>query len=401
MPNTPKTSVRVALPLIALLAALAPLSIDTYLPAIEQISLELSQPIHLIEQSVTIFMIGYAIGMFIGGVVSDYRGRKITIYIGLSIFIAASLLLASAESLLALNSYRLLQAVGGSMATVVGPAIIRDTHHGPEMAKAFAFIGLIMLMAPLLAPALGTGILWFSHWEMIFIFLAGYGTLVLAVYYFLIPETLASNKQRIQLDTVIQRYKFVLSQGQARPFLYSMPLAFGCMFIFVTESAFIYLKHFGQSESIFPLLFAANIVTMLFFNRLGAYLLRFYSSVQLVKAGLLVQLIGTFALLAHSLWFANKLWLYLPAIMLAVGSLGLTVPNIISSYLGFFTKNSTIANAFLSTLQFAGGGFLGFIATLLHNGKLSTIAGLMLTCALVATANLWLRPNRALSPSND
>lgn len=399
MPNTQKAPVKVALPLIALLAALAPLSIDTYLPAIKQISQELSQPIHLIEQSITLFMIGYAIGMFIGGVVSDYRGRKTTIYIGLSIFIVASLLLATAESLMALNGYRLLQAVGGSMATVVGPAIIRDTHHGPEMAKAFAFIGLIMLMAPLLAPALGTGILWLSHWEMIFIFLAAYGALLLVIYYFLIPETLATGKSRIQLATVIQRYKSVLSQSHARPFLYSMPLAFGCMFIFVTESAFIYLKHFQQSEDVFPLLFAANIITMLFFNRLGAYLLRFYSSVQLVKAGLAVQFIGSCALLAHSLLAKDSLWLYLPAVMLAVGSLGLTVPNIISSYLSFFTENSTIANSFLSTLQFAGGGFLGFVATLLHNSQLSTIAGLMLVCSVVATLNLWLRPNKALSPN--
>lgn len=374
----------VSLPLIGLLAALGPLSVDTYLPAIERIANDLQQPIHLIEQSIATFVIGYAVGLFIGGIVSDYRGRKVCLFYGLSIFFVTSLLLMQAGSFLELNIYRILQAIGASMATVVGPAIVRDTYEGNAMAKAFTFIGLITLMAPLLSPAIGTGILLVTGWEIIFLFLALYGLLVSFLFWKFIPETRRGAKETIHIGSALKRYKMVLTNRIALPYLLSMPLAFGCMFVFITESAFIYLSHFEQSEKMFPLLFALNIVTMLVFNRFNRFFLSYYTPLRLLKIGLFLQWLGVLGLLIHGVFFSHYLPGYLPLIMLSVGSLGLVIPNLISTYLSFFYSNTTMANATLSTIQFLGSGVIALVATLMHNGKLSTIASVMFFCSTSA-----------------
>ena len=301
-----------------------------------------------------------------------------------------------ATTFLELNIYRIVQAIGASMATVVGPAIVRDTYEGKEMAKAFTFIGLITLMAPLLSPAIGTGILLISHWEMIFFFLAAYSFLVSILFWKFIPETRKGPKEPIHIGSALKRYKSVLSNRIAWPYLFSMPLAFGCMFVFITESAFIYLSHFDQSEKMFPILFASNIVTMLIFNRFNRFFLNYYEPIRLLKIGLFIQWLGVVGLLVHGLFFSQSLLGYMPLIMLSVGALGLVIPNLISIYLSFFYSNTTIANATLSTIQFAGSGVIAFVATLLHNGQLSTIASVMFFCSTSALLIILLRAKTPL-----
>ena len=142
--------------LMAMLIAIMPLSIDAYLPSLPQIAVALQADIHQIEKSLSTFMFGVAAGQLLGGSLSDIKGRRNIALFGLTIFLigcAGLIFVQNAEQLMAL---RMVQALGGGMSAVVVGALVRDNYHGKEAAQMFTLIGIILMMAPLVAPMLGS-----------------------------------------------------------------------------------------------------------------------------------------------------------------------------------------------------------------------------------------------------
>ena len=61
---------------LASLAAITPLAIDMYLPAIPTISHALNSSIPHVQLSVSLYFFGLALGQLIGGPISDAYGRR-------------------------------------------------------------------------------------------------------------------------------------------------------------------------------------------------------------------------------------------------------------------------------------------------------------------------------------
>ena len=58
------------------LAALGPLSIDVYLPAIPSIAADFGVTVVELQNTLNVFLVGYGIGQFFGGAISYKIGRK-------------------------------------------------------------------------------------------------------------------------------------------------------------------------------------------------------------------------------------------------------------------------------------------------------------------------------------
>src|SRR5690606_11116214 len=141
--------------ILAGLVAVAPFAIDTYLPALPLMAGDLNTSIEWIQASIPAYLIGGAIGQFFGGPLSDQIGRKPVGLFGLLLYAASSLLIWQCTSVEALLVLRFTQALGGGSATVIVAATVRDSQDGKDAARMMALIGLIMTIAPLLAPAVG------------------------------------------------------------------------------------------------------------------------------------------------------------------------------------------------------------------------------------------------------
>jgi DHA1 family bicyclomycin/chloramphenicol resistance-like MFS transporter len=143
--------------LLARLTALAPLAIDAYLPAIPSMAISFGTSIHHVELSLSLFLAGFAVGQLIGGPLSDHFGRRLTIFVGLSIFAFGTLAIIFSSTLNGLLLFRIIEALGGGMAVVNSGAIIRDVSSGRDSAHNLSQMALIMMMVPLLAPAIRNG----------------------------------------------------------------------------------------------------------------------------------------------------------------------------------------------------------------------------------------------------
>ncbi len=145
---------------------------------------------------------------------ADATGRRPLALGGLGFFCLASFALAFCHDAQWLLALRAIQAFAGSAATVVIPGIIRALYQ-ENTAKGMSYVSMIMMMAPLIAPAIGSAVLWVGHWQDIFLVLALYSALILLLTWRFLPDPVPVMKGR-QLE-FFSGYRFVFAHGAARP----------------------------------------------------------------------------------------------------------------------------------------------------------------------------------------
>ncbi len=360
---------------LASLSAITPLAIDMYLPAFPLIATSLQTTIPHVEFSLSLYFFGMAMGQLFGGPISDAYGRRPMIAIGLVLFACSSIALAFTNDIGVFMLLRAIQSFGGGIATVNVSAIVRDMFEGKEVARIFSLIASIMLIAPLIAPTLGSTILRFFEWEMIFILLFFYTLFALSFYLIRFPHV-AQKRTKI---TPIQNYKTVLTHKTAMIFIVAQILCTSGMYTFITSSSFIYMEHFQVSPTLFALFFAINVTMMMILGRLNAHLVKKHNPFTLLKFGMGMQ-----ALLGIMLFSAQNQTIYVlfPIIGLYVGALGFIFSNSVSLVLEFFPTISASANAIIGVLQYSVGAFMGFVASSLHDDTLFPITGVMMVVSL-------------------
>lgn len=146
--------------LLAATVAITPFAVDMYLPAMPIIAHDLQSHIGTVQQSLSVFLAAYGAGMLIFGPLADKWGRRPLALFGVSGFALASLFLTFSSSIESFLIARAAQAFCGAAATVIVPGIVRHLYK-EHTAKGMSYMSLIMMLAPLLAPTIGSGILYF------------------------------------------------------------------------------------------------------------------------------------------------------------------------------------------------------------------------------------------------
>ncbi len=377
--------------ILAGLVAVGPFAIDTYLPALPSMARDLGAPIAWIQASIPAYLIGGAIGQFFGGPLSDQIGRKPVGLFGLLLYALSSLLIWQCDSVNALLALRFTQALGGGCATVIVAATVRDSLDGKNAARMMALIGLIMTAAPLVAPAVGSGLLLVSGWRAIFMLLALYALLMFVLLGWQVPESrprAAPISVRALAQGMARNYGVIFRHRRAIGYLLGMGFASATMFVFLSSAAFAYMEYFGASETLFPVLFGANILTMMLANRAGVFALRWLEPEILCRLGVTVLFLMMLALALYVGLFTPTLYGVVPLIMLGVGMMGLIYPQGMASYLHFFPQQAGAASALLGILQFTLGALSGALVNVLHDGSLQPMAFGMAICAFISVTGL-------------
>lgn len=387
--------------LLATLTAIMPFSIDAYLPAIPNLAQDLNANIHHIEKSLSSFMFGVALGQLMGGSISDVKGRRSVALSGLAIYIVSSLALALLQSVEQLLFFRMIQAIGGGMAAVMAGAVVRDFYDGRQAAQMFALIGIIMMAAPLAAPMLGSILQSLGGWRTIFAFLMLYALMVFLLSWRFLPASQhIGTFNRHFIRDVFARYYKVLQTKTALGFLFFQAFSFGSMFVFLTESPFIYMQLYHLSPHTYAWVFGCNIITMGTFNRITAWRLKHGSNAEnILLWGISIQLLANIAMLLFVYLDSQHLpplALLVTCAMLSVGTQGLITANTQACFMHYFRAEGGSANALLMASTSLIGALMGWLATLLHNGTSFIMPSLMLaatlsgiTLLILFSRNVW------------
>ena len=253
---------------LAALAALAPFAIDTYLPAFHVMGAALSASDLQIQQSLTFYLLPYAVMTLFHGAISDSIGRIATIKWGLGIFVLASIGCAFAKNVETLWFFRALQGASGGAGNTVARAMVRDLFEGPKAQKVMATVQMLFGIAPAVAPIIG-GLLLGIHWQAIFIFLAGYAALTLWAAARFLPETMPVDKRiPFTAKNVLASYQTIFSDAEFTKLCTAIGANFSGFFVYVLASPIFLGKHLGFTPQQYGYLFIPTVCGMV----LGSYL---------------------------------------------------------------------------------------------------------------------------------
>lgn len=331
--------------ILAGLSALAPFSIDMYLPAFPAIATGLGTDISQVAFSLTSYFIGISVGQLFYGPITDKYGRKKPLLIGLGVFFIASIGCALSPTIDWLIYMRVIMALGGCVGMVVSRAVVRDVFPVSETAKIFSTLMLIVGVAPIIAPSVGSWILTVSTWRTIFYVLSGFGLILILSVYFFLPESGTINRTLpLKAKTIIKDYKTVFTENSFLYFALASSIGMGGMFAYISGSSFVFMNYFELNEATFGYVFSANAAGFIAGSQLNRLLLNKYSSLQIITFASVILVSVSLLMLIMYTMVLITLPVLIGLLVTFLFSLGLLVPNTTAMALAPFKKTAGSAS---------------------------------------------------------
>ena len=246
---------------IASIMALNPLAMDMMLPALPNIA----SAFHLADANrpqmvLSIFIVGFGVGQFVMGPLSDRFGRRPVLLGGMTVYCIASVLAIAAPSFETLLLARALQGLGTSATRVIATSIVRDCYAGRRMASVMSLAMMVFIAVPVVAPSFGQAVLLLTQWRGIFIVLMVYGVVALIWSALRMPETLPVSRRRsLAIGEVYDAFRQTVTNRQTLGYALTAGGVLGSLFAFVFTSQQVFTEVYKLGHY-FPVAFAAIAV---------------------------------------------------------------------------------------------------------------------------------------------
>ena len=381
--------------LIAGLATIGPFTIDTYLPSFPAIAAEMATTEVVVQQTLTAYLIPFAVMMLFHGAISDAVGRRPVILLGLGGYVLASIGCAMADSMTMLLTCRALQGLVAGASTALSRAVVRDAYQGVEAQRQMSRVMLIFSIAPAIAPVIGGFLQTWFGWRANFWFLTVFGALLFIACYRFLPETHpASARQRFAVAPLLAAYRLVALDPRFILLAGTSSLSFAGFFLYVLSApAFIY-RHLGLTAHDFAWLFMAGVIGMMLGATLSGRFAGKFSAHRTVWLSFAIMFVGATYNNLFYLAFSPQLpWSVVHQVIYATG-MALAMPSLTLMLLDLFPHNRGMAASLQSCVQSMVAGFVAAIASPLFSASAATMAlgGLLFAFAALAlwVAYLWL-----------
>ncbi|MCI2284812.1 multidrug effflux MFS transporter [Colwellia sp. MSW7] len=397
-----QVSLKIILPLLASIMALSPLAIDMYLPAMPILAEDLNTDMPMIQNSLSIYLLGFALGLIIFGPMADNSSRRKMVLFGISGFLIASLLLPFVTNIEQFLLLRFIQAFISSAATVVVPRTIRE-YYQKDTAKGLSYVSMIMMLAPMIAPSIGSILLVAHSWQLIFYVLVFYSAIVILLVMRYLPDVSRTQVNKENQVNFLGRYKIVFSNNEARLDIISSMMVSLAFFAYITAIPFVYLTVYQVSEFSFSILFGMNVFGLMLAHFINTRLVVRKGSRKMLWYGLILSIITS-----AGLFFVNLTGMPLSYTVLSIiplmGSISMVAVNADALVLTKFPEQSGTATAVIGTLRFGIGAMAGPILAFYYDGSALPFAGLMFfSVLLVLICQLinWLNGKANMLPKDE
>ena len=376
--------------LLAALAMLGPLSVDTYLPAFHAIGQEFDAPQLAVQQTLSAYLFAYAFMMLWHGALADALGRRPVVLVGLGVFAVTTLGCAIAGNIETLWLFRALQGMCAGTGMVVGRAIIRDCFHGVEAQRLMSQITLVFGIAPAVAPVLGGVLLNTMGWRSIF-----WTMLVLVIALLIwslrsLPETLPVHaRQSLAPSKMWRNYSSVLRHREFLLLAAIPALNFAGFFVYIACAPIFLIDMLGVSTYGFAWLFLPMIFGVMLGAAVSGRVAGRLSPSRTVRLGYALMFSGVAFDLAVA-WFVTPgvPWHVLPIMLYTMGS-AVAAPSVTLLMLDLFPTMRGLASSLQGFFHFALAAVnAGSIAPLLAHSLKALALGM--AGFTLASLFLWL-----------
>ncbi|MCK9540093.1 multidrug effflux MFS transporter [Dokdonella sp.] len=279
--------------LLAALAMFGPFSIDTIFPAFPAIAADLDATPFALQQTISVYMIAYALMSLFHGPLSDAYGRRIVILGGVAMFVLASIGCALSPTIEWLLAFRALQGVSAGAGLIVGRAIIRDCFDGVEAQQLMSTVSMIFGIAPAIAPIIGGWVIAFAPWRAIFWLLAAFAVLLCAACIVWLPETHPREaRSRMSPRVLLGTWRSIFGDPGFYPLALAGTLNFNALWVYIASAPAVVLDLLKLGPQQFGWLFVPAISGMMFGAFLSGRLAGRMSAAATVRLGYLIMLVA-------------------------------------------------------------------------------------------------------------
>lgn len=385
----------IAVMILGSLSGIGPFSIDMYLPAFPAIAAGLKTSVAAVGYSMTSFFVGVSVGQLIYGPLLDRFGRKLPTLAGLALYSLAAVACALASSVGWLVAGRFFLALGGCGGMVSSRVFVRDLFPPRESARVFSTMVLVFGVSPVVAPLIGGLVVSWLGWSWIFGLMAALGALLFAAVAAGLKESHPPDPAvSLRPRGVLRAYAGVVRDPVFLRYTLAGGGSLGCLFAYLTGAPFVIMDLFGFSARGFGWIFGINALGLVAGSQVNRWLLKKHESAQIALALSSLQAALSLVLLATGL--AGR-WTPLPALILIfvhVSCFGFMGPNITALALRPFANGAGAASALMGGVQMVFGAASSALVSLLFDGTIVPMAGVMAACAALTTG-LLLAARRA------
>jgi DHA1 family bicyclomycin/chloramphenicol resistance-like MFS transporter len=385
--------------LLAAMSALAPFSIDTYLPAFHEIGEKLQATPLQVQQTLSIYLLSFAVMTLWHGAIADRFGRRRVILTALGLFALASLGCMLATSIGQLWFWRAMQGITAGAGIVISRAIVRDLYDGPAAQRLMSQISMMFALAPAIAPVIGGWLEVAFGWRAIFVFLVLLaGSLWFACWRWL-PETLpAEKRQTLNPHYLASTYLRVLTSSRFLLACGAITCNFSGFFVYVLSAPVFLIEHLGLPETAFLWLFGPAMAGLLVGSWLSGRLAGKRSRPTTIGLGYALMASAALLNLAINVTLPPGLpWSIAPMFIYTTG-MSLVMPIMTLYALDPFPEQRGLAASCQTFLQAGSNGLVaGMIAPAVWGTTLSLAISMAVFLTLGALFT-WRQQRSALLP---
>ncbi|MDD9206613.1 MFS transporter, partial [Georgenia sp. 10Sc9-8] len=329
-------------------------------------------------------------GQLVVGSVSDAVGRRRPLVVSLALYAAVALGIAAAASVELLIVLRLGQGVLGSAGMVIAMAVVRDTYGGVQLGRTISRLMLVVGVAPVLAPALGSQLLLVASWRLLFVALAAVALLLLVLVLVGLEESLPPERRRTGgTGSALRTYARLLRDPVVLGLVLVVGFVMAGQFAYVTTSTFVFQESYGVSPQLYGLLFGLGALAVTAGTQVTGVLLgRRVRGTRILGGALLVAAVGsaTMVVVAQTVGTGpgGLIWL-MAALLPTITAVGVAFPAVPTLVLARQERDAGAAASLVGAVQFGMAALGAPLSGLLGNSATS-MAGVMLALFTVAGA---------------
>jgi len=372
--------------LMIVLVAFPQISETIYTPSLPDIADALGVSNSSVQLTLSIYFIGFALGVFCWGWISDTIGRRPAMLAGLIFYGIGSALCFYADTIPFLIVSRFIQAFGAATGSIITQTILRESVTGSKRHAMFAQISAVIAFTPAVGPLIGGWVDQALGFRAVFFVLVVMSILLFIYAYARLPETTdPATRQRIAVWPVVKR---ILASPIVLVYGLLIGGINGVLFSYYAEAPFIFIDHFQMTPGLYGFLGIIVALASILGAMISKRLITSHPPQQIIYVGCLVMLLGAFLL-------TIVCTLPLPASMLALSIMGtvfimllgsgIALPNCLSLALVDFQDVIGTAGAIFSLGYYLLVSVITSGMSLLHNGSLLT----MPLYFLVLTITMW------------
>lgn len=336
--------------LLALLTAIGPLSVDLYLPSLPAIGTALDASPAAVGLTVSFYLVGFAAGQVAYGPLSDRHGRRPVMFAAMLIYCVATIVCALAPTIQALIAARALQAFGSSGAVVLARAVVRDLYEGPRAGRELSLMGMIMGLAPIVAPLIGSGLQAASGWRACFVFLVLAGVAAAVAVRWLLPETLRK-REHVPSSGMLASIGVVARHRGALAHIGMIAGGYGGLFAFISGSPFVLQSVYALDPFGYAVAFAIASAGYIAGAWLAAKLVTRLGLDRTIGWGVLCFAISGAAMMVATALAPGAVVGFVAPMTLYLFGLGLAMPQALAGALQPFPERAGAASSLIGCVQ--------------------------------------------------